>query len=69
MIIKNSHTNEESVKALLALPDPSNNHEVSEEPEAPYWQRTKQDEFDSLIKNNTWDLVPLSANRKAIISK
>jgi hypothetical protein len=33
------------------------------------WITTIQEEIETLHKNNTWDLVPLSQGRKAIGSK
>jgi len=31
-----------------------------------YWFVAMQQEYDALLKNKTWDLVPLPSNRQAI---
>ena len=33
------------------------------------WMTTMQEEIEALHKNNTWDLVPLPQERKAISNK
>jgi hypothetical protein len=35
----------------------------------PYWDTTMNEEYCSLMENNTWDLVPLSKGRKIVICK
>ena len=38
-------------------------------PESTLWKPAIQDEYDSLMENATWEIVPLPPNRKAIKSK
>jgi hypothetical protein len=35
----------------------------------PYWDTTMNEEYHSLMKNNTWDLVPLPKGRKLVRCK
>jgi hypothetical protein len=30
----------------------------------PFWESTMQEEYNSLLENQTWDLVPLPSGRK-----
>jgi hypothetical protein len=32
----------------------------------PFWESTMQEEYNSLLKKQTWDLVPLASGRKII---
>jgi hypothetical protein len=32
----------------------------------PFWESTMQEEYNSLLKNQTWDLVPLPSGRKLV---
>jgi hypothetical protein len=32
----------------------------------PFWESTMQEEYNSLLKNHTWDLVPLPSRRKLV---
>jgi hypothetical protein len=32
----------------------------------PFWESAMQEEYNSLLENQTWDLVPLSAGRKLV---
>jgi hypothetical protein len=32
----------------------------------PLWEATMQEEYDSLLENQTWDLVPLPPGRKLV---
>jgi hypothetical protein len=33
----------------------------------PFWESTMQEEYKSLLENQTWDLVPLPSRRKLVI--
>jgi hypothetical protein len=35
----------------------------------PHWEASMKKEYNSLMKNNTWELVPLPFNRKLVICK
>jgi hypothetical protein len=35
----------------------------------PLWEASMQEEYDSLLKNQTWDLVPLPPGKKIFRSK
>jgi len=35
----------------------------------PHWEETMKEEYNSLMENNTWELVPLPSNRKLVICK
>jgi hypothetical protein len=35
----------------------------------PFWESAMQEEYNSLLKNQTWDLVPLSSTRKLSMCK
>jgi hypothetical protein len=46
-----------------------NPHTYSEAIGNPLWRETMQEENDSLLENQTWDLVPLPLGRKLVIWK
>ena len=46
--------------------DPQSFKEASSIPE---WDKVMEDEYNSLIKNNTWDLVPLPKGRNLVQCK
>jgi hypothetical protein len=35
----------------------------------PHWEEPMKEEYNSLIENNTWELVPLHSNRKLVRCK
>jgi hypothetical protein len=35
----------------------------------PHWEETMKEEYNSLMENNTWELVPLPSNKKLVICK
>ena len=41
-------------------------HTYSEAVGNPLWEATMQEEHDSLLENQTWDLVPLPPGRKLV---
>jgi hypothetical protein len=45
---------------------PSTYREVMSRPDSAQWEAAMKDEIDSIIKNNTWELVDLPPERKAI---
>lgn len=49
--------------------DPLTYEEAILSPNAENWKKAMQSEFDSLMSNNTWDLVELPKGKKAINSK
>ena len=49
--------------------EPKTTSEALARPDASKWQQAMDTEFDSLIKNKTWELVDLPAGRKAIGTK
>ena len=49
--------------------EPTNYREAVESSNAKKWLGAMQDEFESLVKNGTWDLVPLPQGRKPVGSK
>lgn len=51
------------------FPDPVTVNEALSSPEAPKWEDAMNNEFESLSENNTWDLVKLPSNRRAIQTK
>jgi histone deacetylase 1/2 len=53
-------------KLFLATSEPST---VAEALQSKEWKSAMDDEFAALIRNHTWDLVPLPAHRKAITCK
>ena len=56
--------------ALLALEDePECFEEAIESQQAKEWSRAMDDEYKSLIKNQTWDIVDLPPNRQAVRCK
>ncbi|GMJ02540.1 cysteine-rich RLK (RECEPTOR-like protein kinase) 8 [Hibiscus trionum] len=36
---------------------------------SPHWRQAAQEEYDALVKNNTWMVVELPANRRAVQCK
>lgn len=51
------------------LPDPETYEEVLRRPDKDLWIKAMQEEVESLKKNETWDLVDVPPDRKAIKSK
>jgi hypothetical protein len=47
----------------------SNPHTYSKAVGNPLWQATMQEEYDSLLKNQSWDLVPLPPGMKIVRCK
>jgi hypothetical protein len=35
----------------------------------PHWEESMKNEYNSLMENNTWELVPLPSNKKLVICK
>jgi hypothetical protein len=35
----------------------------------PFWEETMREEYNSLIENHTWDLVPLPSDQKLVRCK
>ena len=48
---------------------PTSFKSAMESSDASKWKEACESEFKSLIKNETWELVPLPSSRKAISSK
>jgi hypothetical protein len=46
--------------------EPVHYHEACESVDASHWRSAMEEEMESLRKNNTWDLVELPRDRKAI---
>jgi hypothetical protein len=44
-------------------------HSYGEDVGNPFWESTMQEEYNSLLKNQTWDLVPLPSGRKLVICR
>ena len=57
-----------SMSAVLATTPHDQNRDAMSCADAPTWKVAIQQEYDSLIKNDTWLLVPLPANRSIIDS-
>lgn len=55
--------------AMVVEGDPSSYEEAIRGSESDLWKAAMQEEYDSLMKNKTWNLVELPAGRKAIGSK
>jgi hypothetical protein len=51
---------------LVQSSDPQSQGEATGNP---FWESTMQEEYSSLIENQTWDLVPLPLGRKLVRSK
>lgn len=49
--------------------EPQTFKHAAQSPQATEWMAAAKDEYDSLMENNTWDLVELPQNRTAIGSK
>jgi hypothetical protein len=59
----------EEVEPELLLSDqikPTSFKEARKASDSHILEATMQEEMDSLMQNNTWDLVPLPPNRKAL---
>ena len=50
-------------------PEPTTYKEAMNSAESKKWQEIMQEEFGSLIQNNTWKLLPLPNKRKALSGK
>jgi hypothetical protein len=51
---------------IAFLEEPQNIEEASACENSKEWECMMQEEYDSLMTNNTWTLVPLPANRKLV---
>jgi len=60
-------SNEKSNSAIFK--GPSTVSQAIESSDSDAWTDAMQQEYDSLIKNDTWDLVPLPPNRKPISTR
>ncbi len=57
-------------RATMAFSEePQTMEEVLNGEDAKEWEITMQEEYDSLLVNNTWSLVPLPKGRKPISCK
>ncbi|CAI7759928.1 unnamed protein product, partial [Closterium sp. NIES-53] len=52
-----------------AVPEPKTLAEVLSRPDAEKWKQSVKEEYDSLLKNKTWELCELPPGKKAISSK
>ena len=57
------------MSAVLATTSHDQNRDAMSCADAPTWRVAIQQEYDSLIKNDTWLLVPLPANRSIVDSR
>ena len=48
---------------LIQSLDPQSYGKVAENP---FWESAMQEEYNSLLENQTWDLVPLPSGRKLV---
>ena len=48
---------------MLNIAEPSNFYEASKSLE---WKKAMNEEYESIIKNNTWDLVKIPNDKKPI---
>lgn len=57
-------------KAVIAYgPEPQNRREALAQPDASQWRNAMKDEYDSLIKNDTWDVVTKPQDRKVLTGR
>lgn len=62
--------NENSLFCLFTnLSDPQSVEEAMSSPHAAEWKKAMDEEYNSLMKNNTWSLTDLPTNKKALPSK
>lgn len=59
----------ETTVDLALLPDPQDFNEAMRQQDAHFWQIAINEEYDSLLSNNTWTVVALPAGRKALSTK
>jgi hypothetical protein len=50
----------------LFLVQSSNPYSYGEAVGNPFWESTMQEEYNSLLENQTWDLVPVPSQRKIV---
>jgi hypothetical protein len=55
--------------ALITEDEPTTYQEATNSSDRERWQKALDEEYDSLIQNQTWELAELPPNRKAISSK
>jgi transposase InsO family protein len=63
------HTFAGIVSSMRIPEDPENYAAAMRSPEAMEWQQAMAAEYESLMKNGTWRLVPLPRDRKAVACK
>ena len=51
------------MNSMLNITEPSNSHEASKSCE---WKEAMKEQYGSIIKNNTWDLVKLPHHKQPI---
>lgn len=66
---RRTQTKEHSLFCLMTLSDPQSVNEALSSSNAVQWKKAMDEEYSSLIKNKTWSLIDLPANRKALPSK
>lgn len=60
---------DESLQCAEEAFEPRDFNEAMSSADGHLWRKAAQEEYDSLIRNETWSLVPLPSNRKAIKSR
>ena len=62
-------TKDAESQGYVVIPEPRTVREALMSKEAASWRKSIDTEYQALLENNTWDLVPLPKGRKAIKSK
>ena len=62
-------TSEPTIPMHFYMVQSSDPHTYSEVVGNPLWEASMQEEHDSLLENQTWDLVPLPRGRKLVSYK
>ena len=64
-----THLADPCVFLTMDIYEPTNLQEAMESPNAQEWWKAAQAEYDSLIENETWEVVPLPEGRKTVSCK
>ncbi|KAL6339321.1 hypothetical protein AAG906_028046 [Vitis piasezkii] len=55
-----------NLTAVLSQPSDIESHTINQALTDPKWRQTTNDEFDTLVRNGTWELVPSNSMQNLV---